>query len=255
MIFLLSMTGIIAINHFSNLIYFSMIGNRAEIARKIYGLSGYHQTIEPMSVITVQIIDDHRLITDALAAILNSEPQRFKVIATSTDPLKAIEQTHELKPAIVLTDINISPIDGFEITRRICQLKTAKVIGISMYSQVAYVKKLFLAGAMGYVTKNSPKEEMIHAIQEVFNGTKYLCQEVRDLLAEESVSNISAPVQLTGKELELLPWIKKGLTSKEIAEEHRLSYKTVEVHRYNILKKLGIRNTAALINYINREGL
>jgi DNA-binding NarL/FixJ family response regulator len=209
-----------------------------------------------MSIITVQLIDDHRLITDALAAVLNGVPNQFRVVATESDPLKAIEQTRQLVPDIVLTDISIQPIDGFEITRRICRLDIpTKVIGISMYSQVAYVKKLFVAGAKGYVTKNSPKEEMIFAIQQVFNGHKYVCEEVRDLLAEENLNSSNVQVQLTGKELELLPWIKKGYTSKQIAEHRRLSYKTVEVHRYNILKKLGVHNTAALINYINKEGL
>ena len=113
-------------------------------------------------------------------------------------------------------------------------------------------------GAMGYVTKNSSKEEMITAIVEVSNGKRYICQEVKTILEElEADGNPdSADMNnLSRRELDIIKLIKEGLSSKEIALQLDISLKTVEVHRYNILKKLKLKNTAALVNFINTKGL
>ncbi len=111
-------------------------------------------------------------------------------------------------------------------------------------------------GAMGYVTKNSTPAEMFRAIIDVHNGEKYICNEIKNNLAdilmntEKQSEGINA---LTRREIEIINFIKKGNSSKEIAVALKISPKTVEVHRYNILKKLNLKNVAALVNFIHDQ--
>jgi DNA-binding NarL/FixJ family response regulator len=154
-------------------------------------------------------------------------------------------------------DINILPISGFEATERIKKVSpNTKVIGVSMHSQPAYAKKMLQIGAKGYVTKNSSKEEMIKAILEVNEGSKYICEEIKNNISElvleenKDVPNVNA---LTEREIQIINLIKEGQSSKEIASTLNISLKTVEVHRHNVLKKLKLKNSASLVNFINQS--
>ena len=157
----------------------------------------------------------------------------------------------------MLMDINILPISGFEATERIKKVSpNTKVIGVSMHSQPAYAKKMLQIGAKGYVTKNSSKEEMIKAILEVNEGSKYVCEEIKNNISElvleenKDLPNVNA---LTEREIQIINLIKEGQSSKEIASTLNISLKTVEVHRHNVLKKLKLKNSASLVNFINQS--
>ena len=217
-----------------------------------------NQSRYPMEKITILLVDDHKLIRDSWSFILNNDP-RFQVIGESSTGLEAIEIAKIKKPRIVLMDINMSPLNGFDATRQIRKFSPgSKVIGVSMHSMPAYARRMLQLGAMGYVTKNSSKEEMIEAIVEVNNGKKYICEEVKNILAQKELEeNSNEPDMnvLSRRELSIAQLIKEGLSSKEIALRLDISLKTVEVHRYNILKKLNLKNTAALVNFINTQGL
>jgi two-component system invasion response regulator UvrY len=121
---------------------------------------------------------------------------------------------------------------------------------------VAYVKKMMQSGALGYVTKNSHRDEMIDAVIDVYEGRKYVCKEIKNIMTEDMMNgmreegNVNA---LSIRELQIINLIRNGLSSKEIAQASFISVKTVEVHRYNILKKLQLKNAAALVNYINQH--
>jgi DNA-binding NarL/FixJ family response regulator len=125
-----------------------------------------------------------------------------------------------------------------------------------MHSQPAYAKKMLQIGAKGYVTKNSSKEEMIKAILEVNEGSKYICEEIKNNISElvleenKDVPNVNA---LTEREIQIINLIKEGQSSKEIASTLNISLKTVEVHRHNVLKKLKLKNSASLVNFINQS--
>jgi DNA-binding NarL/FixJ family response regulator len=128
-----------------------------------------------------------------------------------------------------------------------------------MHSQPAYAKKMLRLGARGYVTKNSPRKEMLDAIHQVCAGNVYICQEVKNILSEQMMNEEEGGGdglnQLSEREIEVINLIRNGMSSKEIADKLAISIKTVEVHRHNILKKLKVKNTASLINYINSSGL
>jgi DNA-binding NarL/FixJ family response regulator len=211
-----------------------------------------------MEKITILLVDDHKLIRDSWSFILNSDP-RFQVVGETSSGQEAVEIAREKRPNIVLMDVNMSPVNGFDATKQIHKISPeSKIIAVSMHTMPAYAKRMLQLGAMGYVTKNSSKEEMIAAIIEVRNGKKYICEEVKNILAQQELDDSADEGDLNNlsrRELDIIKLIKEGLSSKEIALQLDISLKTVEVHRYNVLKKLKLRNTAALVNFINAKGL
>lgn len=206
-----------------------------------------------MEAISILIADDHKLIRDTWSFILNND-NRFKVVAECSNGEEAIEQAKQKRPQIVLMDINMTPVSGLEATRQIRKVSPgSKIIGVSMHSQPAYAKKMLQIGAKGYVTKNSSRDEMFKAIMEVYGGNRYICDEVKNIISEQIMDD--GPSQginaLSERELQIVKLIKEGFSSKEISSQLNISLKTVEVHRHNILKKLNLKNSAALVNYIN----
>ena len=211
-----------------------------------------------MEQITILLVDDHKLIRDSWSFILNSD-QRFRVIGETSNGEEATQMVRTLRPAIILMDVNMAPVNGFDAARQVLEIAPdSKIIAVSMHTMPAYAKRMMQIGALGYVTKNSSKDEMIRAIIEVNEGKKYVCDEVKSILANKELDEdgMSADMNnLSRRELDIIKLIKEGLSSKEIAVELDISLKTVEVHRYNILKKLKLKNTAALVNFINVNGL
>ena len=211
-----------------------------------------------MKQISIILVDDHKLIRDSWSFILNSD-SRFTVVGETNNGEEAVEIVKNVKPDVILMDVNMAPVNGFDATRQIMKLSPgSKVIAVSMHTMPAYAKRMMQLGAMGYVTKNSSKDEMIKAILEVYDGRKYICEEVKNILAQKELEEEESPTDmnnLSRREIDIIKLIKEGLSSKEIASQLDISLKTVEVHRYNILKKLKLRNTAALVNFINVNGL
>lgn len=211
-----------------------------------------------MEKISILLVDDHKLIRESWSFILNSDA-RFQVIGETSNGEEAVEMAKEKKPKIVLMDINMTPVNGFEATKLIRKFSPgSKIIGISMHSMPAYARKMLQMGAMGYVTKNSSKDELLNAIIEVNSGRKYICEEVKNILAQQELEEEGGKPDmnsLSRREIDIVKLIREGLSSKEVASQLDISLKTVEVHRYNILKKLNLKNTAALVNFINVQGL
>jgi DNA-binding NarL/FixJ family response regulator len=210
-----------------------------------------------MEKISILLVDDHKLVRDSWSYILNND-SRFHVVGTAGTAKEAVAIARGKHPKIVLMDLNMAPVSGFDITKLIRRHSPASnIIGVSMHTMPVYAKKMMQMGAKGYVTKNSPKEEMISAIVEVSHGNKYVCTEVKNILAEQELEDRRPHPDmnaLTQREIDIVQLIKEGLSSREVAEKLKISLKTVEVHRYNILKKMNLRNTAALVNFINTHG-
>lgn len=216
-----------------------------------------HNPTSTEKKITILIVDDHKLIRDTWSFILNSD-ERFQVIAETDSGQSAIDLSNNYHPDIVLMDINMSPMNGFDATKEIRKISpSSKIIGVSMHSQPAYAKKMLQMGAVGYITKNSSKEEMITAISQVAGGSKYICNEVKTILSEQILEENEQPDinLLSQREVEIINLIRQGQSSREISEQLDITLKTVEVHRHNILKKLNLKNTAALVNFINNAGI
>jgi DNA-binding NarL/FixJ family response regulator len=211
-----------------------------------------------MEKTTILIADDHTLVRETWSFILNSDP-RFEVVAETGNGEEAIELATRLKPGVVIMDINLPGMNGIEATAIIRKNSpSTKILGVSLHTQPAYARKMIQKGAMGYVTKNSSREEMFKAISEIQQDRKYICEEIKNILSEQVLEGDQSqqPMNtLSHREMEVISFIKKGFSSKEVAEALFISVKTVEVHRYNILRKLNLRNTAALVNFINSNSI
>jgi two-component system invasion response regulator UvrY len=207
--------------------------------------------------ITILIAEDHSLVREAWAYMLNNDA-RFRVIAETADGNEAIELARELKPDVVILDINLKGKSGIDAVPLILlHSPGSRVLGVSWLTHPAYSRRMLQNGALGYVCKNSPGHEMTTAIIEVNAGRKYICDETRNMYESVMSGKITNKGinALSQREVEVIEEIKKGHSSKEIAETLHISKKTIEVHRYNIMRKLNLRNVASLVNYVNHSQL
>jgi two-component system invasion response regulator UvrY len=211
-----------------------------------------------MEKITILIADDHTLVRETWSFILNTV-EEFVVVGECGSGEEAVEKAKQLRPDVVIMDINLPGINGIEATQLIRKFSPAsKILGVSLHTQPTYARKMIQKGASGYVTKNSSREEMFKAIVEVQQGRRYICDEIKNILSEQVINgedHQGGINTLSQREIEVIKFIRKGFSSKEIAESLDISVKTVEVHRYNVLKKLNLKNAAALVNYINNSQL
>ena len=209
-----------------------------------------------MKKVSIMIVDDHTLIRETWSFLLGKN-ENFDVVAECGDGERGIELARDKRPDVVLLDINMAPMSGFDVLKMIRKYSPgSKIIGVSMHSQPAYAKKMLRLGAKGYVTKNSPRQEMLEAISEVSNNHVYICQEVKNILSYQllNTDQVNPDINnLSDREMQIVRALKEGLSSKEIASDLNISLKTVEVHRHNILKKLKLKNTVSLINFINSQ--
>lgn len=209
-----------------------------------------------MKKITILITDDHSLIRETWSLVLSTQPA-FEVIAGCRSGEEAVEIAKKLRPDVVLMDINLPGITGIEATQQIRKFSPgSKVLCISQHTQLAYFKKIMRCGAMGYVTKNSSQQEMFEAIKTVYSGKKFICDEIKSIVSSSFLHEDEVKVNISNlseRELEIIGYIKKGYISKQIAEALCVSVKTVEVHRHNILKKLHLKNSAAVVNFLHQE--
>jgi two-component system invasion response regulator UvrY len=142
---------------------------------------GKIQSELPMSITQIRIIlvDDHRLILESWKLLLENDP-RFCIVAECENGAEAVEEAKQLLPDIILMDINMSPMNGFEATKKIIEENPLiKIIGVSINNQPGYAAKIMELGAKGFVTKGSPFDELINAIVEVHKGGQYICEEIR----------------------------------------------------------------------------
>jgi len=208
--------------------------------------------------ISIIIFDDHNLVAEMWSDLINSD-ERFSVIGICNDTSdKSIETVKTKRPDVVIMDINIQPTSGIEATKLVKKGSPGtKVIGVSMHNQPSFAKRMLKNGALGYVTKSSNKSEMFEAIETVVTGKIFVCKEIQENLSKQVFEDDETPdiSKLSEREVDVLKFIKDGLSSKEIADKLFLSSRTVEVHRSNILKKLNLKNTASLLKFIHNSSM
>jgi len=207
-----------------------------------------------MNKIQVMVTDNYKLNRESWAFILNSDP-RFQVVGECAETDDVMQLATEKRPDVILININMplsKRLQSIVDIRRRCP--SSNIIGISPNPLPGYAKKMMQRGAKGYVTRNSSKEEVFLAIVEVAHGNKYICEEVRNIFYDQLLlddKQEKPAKEISIREMEIIELIKTGQSSKEIAGELHISLRTVEVHRHNILKKLNLKNTVSLINYVN----
>lgn len=212
-----------------------------------------------MNKTTIILVDDHTLVRETWSFIINAH-SNYMVIGEADSGEKGVELAAALRPDVAIMDINLPGINGIEATERLLKLSPdTRVLGVSLHTQPTYARKMMQKGATGYVTKNSSREEMFLAIEKVARGEKYICTEIKNILSDQVMNegheSSEGIKSLSEREIGIISYIKKGMSSKEIGDTLSISVKTVEVHRYNILKKLNLKNAAALVNYIHNSAI
>jgi DNA-binding NarL/FixJ family response regulator len=209
---------------------------------------------------TFLIIEDHLLFAQALSGLVSAIGD-MECIEILTKGSQAVQSVQQKKPDIILLDLNLPDVNGIDV---IIQLRnagiTSPVLVISMIIDAFIVSKAMEAGANGFVPKNTSMEELKTAITDLLDGKQYLPDFLlKEISLQQSNSDRTfagkKPTVLSKRELEILTLISKGMTNKEISEKLFLSPLTVKTHRNNILNKLELKNTAALVSYASSLGL
>ncbi len=213
--------------------------------------------------IRVALADDHVFVRDGIKSLLETE-ENIIVVGEATDGLEALKIVEESKPDLLIVDIRMPHLTGIEVVEKLrAKENPIKVIMLSMHESEEYVLKSIKAGADGYLLKGSSKEEFLKALHTVANGGKYFTGDISSILINQ-LSNSSAPehknnledeVAITKREKEILTLLLSGKGNKEIAEALNISKRTAEVHRFNLMKKLKVKNLMELSNKVTEYSL
>lgn len=213
-----------------------------------------------MSRITVVLADDHHIVRQGLRALLEAE-SGVDIIGEEADGLKVVDLVERLRPHVLLLDVQMPGLSGLEITRRVSQrgLRTRVVI-LSMHANEAYVLEALRHGAAGYVLKDARPSEVVEAVREVSAGRRYLSpalsQHAIEAYTQKAHIAASDPYEsLTAREREVLQLTAESSSAVEIAARLGISPRTVETHRENLMRKLGLHNQTDLIRYALRRGI
>jgi len=208
----------------------------------------------------VVLTDDHPVVRRGLRALLEAEAD-LHVVAESGNGLETIQLVERLQPDILVLDLMIEGISGIEVARQVSKRSpSTSIVILSMYSNEAYVVEALQAGAKAYVLKDSTSEELVHAINEVATGHRYLSQLLSErainLYIQKTQNNIFDPYdKLTTREREVLHLAAHSCSNSEIAAQLFISRRTVEVHRSNMMGKLGLHSQDELLRYASRKGI
>jgi two-component system NarL family response regulator len=204
---------------------------------------------DPVSVL---IVDDHPMVAEGIQSILESYDD-IRVVGTLSNGREAVEQAAHLKPDVILMDLNMPELGGLSATEILLeQAPDTRILILSMHDSPEYIASALSHGAMGYVLKDVPTDEIKQAIDTVMQGNRYLCTGAKGSLEPKPGTEREA---LTGREQTILLQLAQGKSNKEVALDLDISVRTVETHRKNIKRKLGISSTAGLTRYAMEHGV
>lgn len=214
--------------------------------------------------IKVVIADDHQIFIEGIKSLIK-DSDRVVLMGEATDGETLMAVLRSKVPDVVLMDVGMPRMNGIEATRKIkSQFPDMKILGLTMYDDASSVSEMMKAGASGYLLKTTGKSELINAISRVQQGEKYLSNEVSMKLIErmfdENAAREEAPrvprkAEITKRELDIIRLIAEEMTNVEIAKKLNNSPMTIITHRKNLLRKLGVKNTAGLVKYAVQNGL
>jgi DNA-binding NarL/FixJ family response regulator len=210
-----------------------------------------------MSKAKVLLVDDHPLVLDSLRQLI--EPT-FTVVGSVGDAEELLNQAKELQPDVVLLDASLPGMSGFEAARQLKILvPSVKIIMVTMLTEAISVSEAFKVGASGYVLKQSASDELIEAIDSVLMNKRYVSRkvdaDVREAVEHEWFRPEGYSSELTTRQREILVLLADGRSTKDIAQALKISMKTVEFHKANITRKLGVHTTSDLIKFALAQGI
>lgn len=212
-------------------------------------------------MLTIVLADDHQVVRQGLRTLLESQND-FKIVGEAADGLQAVRSVEQLKPDVLVTDMMMKGINGIEVTRQIVKLSPGtRVVILSMYRDESYVTEALRAGAKCYVLKESTSEELVRAVREAAAGRRYLAPPLSEQAIEAYIQKARSATTfdpydtLTTREREVLQLAAQNLTNAQIAEKLFISRRTVEIHRANMMHKLGIHSSTQLVHFVLERGI
>ncbi|CAJ0715300.1 MULTISPECIES: response regulator transcription factor [Ralstonia] len=204
--------------------------------------------MRPPTPVKLLLVDDHPLVRDGVRVRLEAVPH-FEVVGEAGDADAALQAARTLSPDLALMDIGMRGMNGIALTEKFAEeFPEIAVLVLSMHDNLEYVRQVIRAGARGYVLKDAPASELVEAIDAVLAGRPFYSAQLAMRMAEQAV--MPTPVEaLTPRERDILEGIAKGYANKRIADELGLSVRTVESHRLNLKRKLGIEGQAELVKF------
>jgi DNA-binding NarL/FixJ family response regulator len=205
----------------------------------------------------VLLADDHPLVLTGLRALLETE---CEVVGTVSDGRSLVESALRLRPDVIVVDIGLPVLNGMDAARQIKKdLPDTKILFLTMYGNLEYLKNALAAGASGYVLKTSAREELLGAVQDVVRNRIHVSpgfgEEIVDRFERRPRSITASHSLLTTRQREILQLVAEGRTAKQISELLHISLQTVAFHKYQIMNTLGVRTTAELTRFAITEGL
>jgi len=218
--------------------------------------------------ISIVLVDDHSIVRDGIKYLLE-EDENLVVIGEGSNGFEAIKLVNNLKPDLLIIDVRMPEMNGIDAVKEINTTPTnTKSIVLSMHDSEEYILESIEANAMGYLLKDASKEEVLKAIHTVYNGEKYFSGDISNIIvnnllkksstqqAETSTTKETSAnaYNLTKKEIEILQLVLLGKTNKEISEELNKSKRTIETHRFNLMKKMEVKNLIELSSKAKEQG-
>ena len=217
--------------------------------------------------IKIALVDDHKLVRNGIKSLLEEEKD-IVVVSEGSNGLEAVSIVKNIQPDILIIDVRMPEMNGIEAVGRIRELNTStKVIVLSMHDSEDYIIQSIKAGASGYLLKDTDKKEFIKAIRTVYDGGKYFSGDISNVIVSNYLQNSSKETKkiaiipesgsfgLTKKERQILTLILSGKTNIEISDILNNSKRTVETHRFNMMKKMGVKNLMELSSKASQSGL
>lgn len=206
----------------------------------------------------ILIADDHAMVRDGVKNLVRQNKE-YTVIGEASNGRQAIEQFESLAPDLLILDISMPDLNGMEVAREVLTKNPlANIIILSMYDDEEYVSRCLEIGVKGYVVKNESGPELEYAIKSVLQGKNYFSRQAQDVIFKKYSHAVTKKkqreemIRLTPREIEIIRLIAEGLTSQQMADKLFISPRTVETHRANLMKKVGVKNAIELVKKVQQ---
>ena len=208
--------------------------------------------------IKVLVVDDHPVVRKGLQTCL-AKQERLKIVGEASDGDEALQKSRDLDPDVILLDISMPRMNGLAVTEQLRkETPNVKVLILSVHNNKEYIFRIIQSGAHGYVSKEASPDELLRAIEAVFDGQAFFSPEIARAALNQFVNNGGKKepfAQLTDREREVLVLIAEGQSNKEIANKLGIGVRTIETHRERIMRRLNIHSVAGLTKYAIANGL
>ena len=209
----------------------------------------------------VLIADDHAMIRDGVKNLIKQN-KALVVVGEAVNGTETLRLFQETTPDLIILDISMPDMNGMDVAKQILSVKSdSKIIILSMYDDEDYISRCLESGVMGYVVKSESGVELDYAINAVLEGKNYFSKQAQDIIFRNYAKKVNQKKQrdqlinLTNRETEIIGLIAEGLTSQQMADKLFISPRTVETHRANVMKKVGVKNAVELVKKAQQYGL